>query len=543
VGRVAVVGERDRDDRLRGLLDAVLAVNADLDLPETLQKIVSTACALSGARYGALGVLAPGAQQLAEFVTYGLTPEEHAAIGALPIGRGVLGVLIDDPQPLRLKDITSDPRSSGFPAHHPRMRTFLGVPIRAGDEIFGNLYLTEREEGSEFTQDDEDVVVALAAAAGIAIDKAQRYSASRRREAWLGAASEITAAFLSAAPRPEALRLLASRARAVAEPDLVAILLGSPEDLVVEVVDADASAPWIVGDSVEVDPVLADALSAGSARLVQASEWGAELGLDEAVLAPMRGPAGPLGLLVLGRRRARPSYTVEQEVATAAGFAEQAALALELARGQSDRARLAVYEDRDRIARDLHDLVVQRLFAVGLSLRTMTTRTLPEAEQVRRVAQAVDDLDDTVKELRRSIFQLHRRPGEGDLSADLEAIVASARTPLGFMPELEMDGPIEAIPDEVLPHLLAVLRESLSNAARHAGASRVDVHLSVADGVELTVHDDGRGLGAGRRGGLDNMARRAEALGGELEVEGQAGLGTKVRWHVPLPGAPAATSS
>ncbi len=542
MGKVAVVGESDRDERLRGLLDAVLAVNADLDLPETLKKIVSTACTLSGARYGALGVLAPGARQLAEFVTYGLTPEEHAAIGDLPTGHGVLGALIDEPKPLRLKDITTDPRSSGFPPHHPPMRTFLGVPIRTGEAVFGNLYLAEREDGSEFSQDDEDVVVALAAAAGIAIDKAQRYASSRRREAWLGAASEITAAFLSAAPRPEALRLLASRARAVAEPDLVAILLGSPEDLVVEVVDADESAPWSVGDSVEVDPVLAEALSAGRARLVKAKEWGAELGLDETVLAPMRGPAGPLGLLVLGRRRARPSYAVEQEVATAAGFAEQAALALELARGQSDRARLAVYEDRDRIARDLHDLVVQRLFAVGLSLRTMTTRTLPEAEQVRRVAQAVDDLDDTVKELRRSIFQLHRRPGEGDLRADLEAIVAGARTPLGFMPELAMDGPINAIPDEVVPHLMAVLREALSNAARHAGASRVDIDLTVDDAVELTVDDDGRGLGAGRRGGLDNMARRAEVLGGEFTVDGQEGLGTTVRWRVPLPAAPTATS-
>ena len=203
-----------------------------------------------------------------------------------------------------------------------------------------------------------------------------------------------------------------------------------------------------------------------------------------------------VGVLVLGRLRGADRFGVETEVAMAAGFAEQAALALELARAQSDRARLAVYEDRDRIARDLHDVVVQRLFAVGLSLRTMSRRTLPEDEQLRRIDQAVDDLDATVKELRRSIFQLHRRPGEGDLRADLEGIVAAARTPLGFMPEFSVEGPVESIPDVVVPHLLAVLREALSNAARHAGATAVDVRLTVGD--ELRAHRRRRRPGPGR---------------------------------------------
>ena len=218
----------------------------------------------------------------------------------------------------------------------------------------------------------------------------------------------------------------------------------------------------------------------------------------------------------------------------AAGFAEQAALALELARAQTDRARLAVYEDRDRIARDLHDVVVQRLFAVGLSLRTMSRRTLPEDEQLRRIDQAVDDLDATVKELRRSIFQLHRRPGEGDLRADLEGIVAAARTPLGFMPEFSVEGPVESVPDLVVPHLLAVLREALSNAARHAGATAVDVRLTVGDEIVLTVVDDGRGLdGAGRRGGLVNMERRADSLGGACVIATVPSGGTSVNWRVP----------
>ncbi len=522
------------ESRLRALLDAVVAVTADLDLSAVLDKIVSTACELVSARYGALGVLARRSGVVAEFVTYGVTEAERSAIGAFPTGHGVLGVLIDEPRPLRLEEISSHPMSVGFPPHHPPMHSFLGVPIRVQGTVFGNLYLAEKAGGANFTAADEEVVVALAAAAGIAIEKAELYEASGRRARWLAGAAEITNALLSETPRPEALRLLAVRAREVADADLAAIMLAGEEGMVVEVVDG-ASGSLVEGDEVPLSGLLAEVVAGRDAILVSDGDWGADLGLAETVLAPMQSAAGVVGVLVLGRLRGAEKFGDYQEVVMAAGFAEQAALALELARAQSDRARLAVYEDRDRIARDLHDVVVQRLFAVGLSLRTMSRRTLPEEEQLRRIDQAVDDLDATVKELRRSIFQLHKRPGEGDLKADLEGVVAAARSPLGFMPEFRVEGEVASVPDPVVPHLLAVLREALSNTARHADASEVDVRLVIGDDVVLTVVDDGRGLdGAGRRGGLDNMSRRAEVLDGHCVVEaGVHGRGTSVTWRVP----------
>ncbi len=528
-------------------MDAVIAVNADLDLDIVLRKIVAAACAVSGARYGALGVLSPRSGHVSQFVTHGLTDQQVASIGAYPQGLGVLGVLIDDPQPLRLDHLAEHAASIGFPAGHPPMDSFLGVPVRVGGRIYGNLYLTDKQGAASFDAADQELVVALAAAAGLAVQKAELFASSQRRERWLAAAAEITTAFLAETPRPQALRLLAARAREVSDADIAAILLGRSEDLVVEVVDVGQGAMldahhtgWLPGDTVDVRGPLASVMDGGSARLVSAAEWGAELGLAETLLAPMVSVAGVAGVLILGRRVESEAYGSDIEVATAANFAEQAALALELARGQTDRARIAVYEDRDRIARDLHDLVVQRLFAVGLSLRTMTKRTLPEDEQVRRVAQAVDDLDDTVKELRRSIFQLHQRPGEGNVRADIEGLVAAARTALGFMPTSDFAGPVETLPDRVVPHLMAVLREALSNAARHAGASRVDVSVVVISGwLELTVVDDGAGLrSATRRGGLDNMRQRAEALGGACSLRSAPGSGsdsgTTVVWRVPV---------
>jgi signal transduction histidine kinase len=528
---------RASQDRLHALLEAVVAVTADLELPAVLERIVATACDLSGARYGALGVLDPHRRRLREFVTFGISNEDRAAIGPLPTGHGVLGVLIHDPRPLRLEDIREHPKSSGFPPHHPVMRTFLGVPVRVQDAVFGNLYLAEKEGAEGFSESDEEIVVALAAAAGIAIEKARLYEESRRRERWLAAAAEITNALLTEVRRLDALALVAARARDVSDVDVAAILLRSEEGLVVEVVDGDRS-PLRAGDTIEATGPVADA-AAGRGPVVLEPDDDAALGMAQTVLVPMRSATGTVGVLVLGRHPGRDVTVTEQDIVMASAFAEQAALALELARGQSDRARLAVYEDRDRIARDLHDLVVQRIFAVGLSLRTMTTRSLDQAEQARRIGQAVDDLDLTVKELRRSIFQLHSRPGEGDLRADLEAIVSAARSSLGFMPEFSIEGPASAVPDPAVRHLVAVLREALSNVARHAKASTATVDIVIGADLELSVTDDGVGMeGATRRSGLANMSDRAEALGGHCAFREAPGGGTVVRWVVPLSGAP-----
>lgn len=221
-----VGGVLDSQDRLRGLLDAVVGIAADLSLDSVLQRIVTVACQLSDARYGALGVLGSGpGRRLREFVTHGVTEEQRALIGDLPRGHGILGVLIDKPEPLRLTSLGDHELSYGFPPNHPPMNTFLGVPLRIRDRVFGNLYLTEKQSGDGFTEEDEEIVVALAAAAGVVIENARLYEETGRRQRWLQAAAEATAALLGDDRRDRALQLVADRARDSAEADLAAMML------------------------------------------------------------------------------------------------------------------------------------------------------------------------------------------------------------------------------------------------------------------------------------------------------------------------------
>ena len=359
---------------------------------------------------------------------------------------------------------------------------------------------------------------------------------SNRRGQWLEAAADITAALLSEAPRTQALQLVASRARAVARADVALVLLPSAsvdgdERLVVEVADgqfAEASVGQDVAAGLSLDGLV---FEQGRPHVVDGLMLGLE-GLGKVLLLPMKSSAGPLGMLALARRGS-PEWSADDE-RLAGGFAEQAALALELARAHSDRSRIAVYEDRDRIARDLHDLVVQRIFAVGLSLRNVGR--LDEEQRNLRIERAMDDLDATVKEVRRTIFHLHRRPGEGDLRADLDALTAGARTMLGFAPKLEVEGDLRGVPDPVAFHVLAVVREALSNVARHAQASSVVVSVCVTDGtLSVDVKDDGIGIGElTRRSGLANMQNRAQSLGGSLHVEALPRVGTKLSLSLPL---------
>jgi len=522
------------DSRLRGLLEAVVAVNADMGLNVVLDKIVSTACDLVGARYGALGVVAPGTQRLSEFVTFGIPDDEREVIGPNPTGHGVLGALIKHPQPLRLDDVSKHPQSVGFPAAHPPMKTFLGVPVRVEDKVFGNLYLTEKKGGLPFTLGDEEVLVALAAAAGIAIRKAELYHLSRKRTQWLGAAAEMTNALLSQTPRHEALTLLCTRAREVADVEVASILLGPRDGLIVEVAEG-ASRVLAEGNEIAADGPIATAFEKKRALMIEGGEWCSDFGLEQVIVAPMQSAGAVLGVLILGRESSPEHLTIEQDVTMAAGFAEQAALAIQLAGAQSDRVRLGIYEERDRIARDLHDLVVQRLFAVGLSLRQVSEQELPAADQERRLEQAIDDMDDTVRELRRSIFRLHSRPGEGDLRSDLEGIVLEAHATLGFPPTLVIEGDVLSLTDNLAQDLVAVLRESLSNVARHADASRVTISVTADDDrVELAVTDNGRGLSPGNHeGGLANMRSRAQGHGGHCEFHTLAEGGTQIVWHAP----------
>ena len=362
----------------RRLLDVILPVASDLSLPVVLERIVAAACEVADARYGALGVLAED-HTLAEFITVGIDAETVARIGPPPQGHGVLGLLIWDPKPVRMDDIAEHTSSYGFPPDHPPMHSFLGVPVRVRDEVFGNLYLSEKRGAERFTQEDEDLVVGLAAVAGVAIDNAR----------------------------------LHARVRDV-----------------------------------------------------------------------------------------------------------------------------AVVEDRERIARDLHDTVIQQLYATGMSL-TASLRLAEGPELRERLTRSIDDLDRTMRSIRSTIFALEAGDREGGgLRADIVRLVSRAENALGFPPRLTLDGLVDTlVPEGIADHLLAALRESLSNVAKHAHARRVDVEVLVRDGdVTVRVTDDGTGLADDRRAGsgLRNLAERATALGGGFTAERGAGGGTVATWRVPM---------
>ena len=356
------------------LFDAILSIASNFSLPAVLKRITEAACTLVDARYGALGVIGDD-RSLSDFVTVGVDDETHHAIGHLPEGHGILGLLIVDPKPLRLKDLGTHPQSYGFPAHHPPMRSFLGVPIKVRDTVFGNLYLCEKRTEPQFSEEDEQLVVALATTAGVAIENARLHE-----------------------------------------------------------------------------------------------------------------------------------------------------------RVQS----LAIVEDRDRIARDLHDRVIQRLFATGMSLQT-TARLIDQPEVTARLQQAVEDVDETIREIRNTIFALGSSTRRG-IRLDILGVADEARAGLGFVPHVHLEGPVETmVPEDVAEHLLAVLRESLSNVARHAGAARVDVVITAGADLTVRVVDDGRGFDPVERGrGLRNMEQRASSLGGKFTIGTDAERGTVLEWRVPL---------
>jgi signal transduction histidine kinase len=368
----------DDPEKLRRLMEAMLMVSADIELAELLRHFIAEACALVEARYGALGVLNPARTALDQFLTVGLTDEEERRIGPRPTGRGVLGVLITDPEPLRLDDLHSHPDSYGFPPHHPPMNSFLGVPLRVRGEVYGDLYLTDKVNGESFNEEDEAMAEALAQAAGIAIQN------TRLNE---------------------------------------------------------------------------------TVRLV--------------------------GLL----------------------------------------------DDRDRIARDLHDRVIQRIFSVGMSLQGAVRMPGPP-ELISRVSNAVDALDSTIDEIRTAIFELEDGMRERGLRRSVLDLANELAPLLGSRPDVTFTGPVDSgVPQQAADHLLAVLREALTNAGKHAQATRFGIAVSVGDELRLEVADNGRGIalpGAESQGlGLVNLRHRAEKLGGTLEIQVPDDGGTLLVWRVP----------
>jgi signal transduction histidine kinase len=543
----------DTRDRSHALLEAVVAVGKKLELESVLQQIVEAAVTLVDAKYGALGVIGEGGR-LTGFVPTGLDEAAIAAIHHWPEGRGLLGELVTNPQPLRLDNISADPRSSGFPDGHPPMRTFLGAPIQVRDEVFGNLYLTEKRGGGSFGEDDQALVVALASAAGVAIDNARLYAEARRQQQWLRASAEVTQRLLSEDDPADVLALITQQALELSGADLVVLALpaGGGQVLTIEHASGDGAADALglvlplagsasglvmaTGKPLAVDDFSHDERVAPAARQ--------QLRLGPTVLVPLGSTGNVRGVLTAGRHvGSLPLAPVAMEMVVT--FAAQAGIGLELAGHRHDAQQIALFADRDRIARDLHDLVIQRLFATGMSLQGASA-LIKDLEPGNRVRLAVDALDETIREIRSAIFSLqsHGEPGAPGVRARILGAVEEATGLLGFAPSLRMDGRLDAVvPDSIAEHLLAVLREALSNAARHAGASRVDVAVAIEgtghDGRDLvvTVRDDGAGIPPGeRRSGLANMADRAAQLGGSMRAGPADGGGTELTWRVPLPG-------
>jgi signal transduction histidine kinase len=527
-------------ERLRALLDAVVGIGIGLDLHSTLERIVVAACRLTDAKYGALGVIGPD-RTLVEFITHGMSPENHRLVGDLPRGHGVLGLLIEDPRPIRLPDITAHPRAYGFPPHHPPMHSFLGVPVRIRDQVFGNLYLAEKRGGGLFTDDDEELMTALAVAAGAAIENARLYAQARRRQRWLEAASEITGVLLGQVDRAAALRLVADRARQVADADLALMMLYDAESDELSVEVAVGAVPAGLGRATvraarsEFQAPLAGQHLAVVEDLGKAADWPVPLETGTALLVPLCADRQTLGALVVAYRHGSVVLAEDPEMALVETFAGQAALALARAQAQEEREQLAVLGDRERIARDLHDVVIQRLFAAGMRLQgAVHAAGKPEVRQ--RVESVIDDLDTTIRDIRGAIFEL-RTPAAGQLRAEIRALVDEVRPTLGYRPRLTVDGPVDsAVPDAVRPALLAVLREALANAAKHTRASTVDVGVKAINGwLTLTVSDDGTGIGEPTRAsGLGNMRHRAEEFGGDFTIGAGDPRGTVVTWRVPL---------
>jgi signal transduction histidine kinase len=534
-------------NRLGGLLRANRSIIGDLGLSTVLRRIVEAACELVNAPFGALGVISPDGEGLEEFIHVGMEPGIVEEIGHLPQGKGLLGALIEDPRPIRLRDIRDDIRSVGFPEGHPPMRGFLGVPIRVRNEVFGNLYLASLNEG-DFSAEDEELVAALAATAGVAIENARLYEEAEHRQEWLAASTDVTRQLLTA-PSDDALRLVGQRVAELAEADIVTVVLpAESRDELRVAVAVGPEAETFVGLTYPIEntfteevlrsgvpAVVADATdtSGDGDRTVMLSQV---MPVGPVMVLPLAGVQGVRGVLVVGRARGRRAFTAA-DVDMATNFASHASVALELADGRRDAQRMELFEDRARIARDLHDHVIQQLFASGMTLQGAAA-TIGDAPGVELIEKVVDSIDDAIRQIRASIFQLrpHTMLGAG-LRAGVLEVVAEVTPSLGHDPHVHFAGPVDAVSDQALAaEVSAVVRESLTNVAKHAHAERASVTVAVAGALlVVTVEDDGVGVGEStRRSGLENLRCRAEGRSGTFRMEpGDGGSGTRIIWQVP----------
>lgn len=504
-------------DRLQGLLDAVVAVGAGLELEGTLNRIVRTAVELVDARYGALGVVGADQQELlSEFVYVGADDERRR------------GVVIENPHP------------TGELADQPE-HSVLGAPIRVRGEVFGNLYLTEkRGDSGDFTEDDEIVLKGLAAAAGVAVENARLFEESLLRERFMAASREVNSHLLGGGSSQDALVLIARRACELSGADCALLLLSDGANVVVRAAAGEGGAEMI-GTTLPVrEPLVATMFEMRGPEMIAdlstivPTTWGPSFG--PAVAVPLRAGNIVTGVLLAMRNRGGMRFPREH-VPLLASFADQAAFALELAEKHRAQRQLDVHADRDRIAGDLHDHVIQRLFATGMSLQG-TVRRITDPTVRRRVSRAVEQLDETVREIRTSIFDLHTTgtDGSASLRRRMLDIVEELSVDADVTPSVRISGAVDTlVPENLAAHATAVLREAVSNAIRHSHAGSIVVTVEAGVDFIIDVVDDGIGMPPGvARSGLLGVERRAGKCGGmAVVVPGPEG-GTRLTWRAPL---------
>ncbi len=539
-------------DRMRALLDAGVALASELSLDSLLQRLVETAAALTEARYAALGVIDRTGTELERFVTTGIGPQTHAAIGELPRGKGILGVLIRDAATLRLHDLSEDPRSVGFPAHHPPMRTFLGVPVLLRGVAYGNLYLTEKAGEADFTREDEEIVQLLAGQAAVAIENARLYESATRWSQQLESLVEVGAALARETKLSGLLDLIARRLRELIGARSVLIVLPTEDgDLRVEAADGEEAEQFLgmrlerqasksgrVLDrrrSERLDSLLDDPeVDRDFARL---------MGLRAALYVPLVVGERPIGVVEAFDKLGADRRFSQEDLRVAETFAVQAGIAVDtterVARDALRRAVQGQELERRRLARELHDETGQALTSILLGLSALEDAKDPDA--LRAAIQEVKDLAvATLRDVRRLAVEL--RPAALDdfgLAAALERLSDNFAEQTGISVELESGLGEERLPADIETVLYRLVQEALTNVVKHAHAERVSIVLRRDQGAVIAViEDDGRGLsdGQGEGGlGLVGMRERVALVNGRFQIESSPNVGTTLLVEVPVP--------
>ncbi|WP_197499734.1 GAF domain-containing sensor histidine kinase [Mycobacterium sp. E2989] len=534
-------------DQMEQLLRVIVEIGAGLDLDATLHRIIMAARQLTSAPYGALAIRDPDGNLLS-FVHEGMDAETVSRIGHLPVGKGLLSLSMLDTPALRMDDLTAHPAAVGFPEHHPPMRAFLAVPITIRDTVFGNLYLTHVDPARLFSESDEVAARALAFAAAVAIDNAQMFERERTAVKWMEASREITTALLSdAEPHRRPLQLIADRARVLTGAEQAIVLVPADPDLPDDEVDTlvvsaavGVHATEVVGQRVPVDASTSGTVfRSGEPLITETLQYPiqafTDVGQRPAILMPLRARDEVVGVIAIARGADQPPFD-ESYLDLVNDFATHAAMALVLASARDDARQVTILAERERIAHDLHDHVIQRLFAAGMDLQgTLARARSPEVAD--RLNRTLDDLQTIIEEIRTTIFQLKSPPGKNaDFRYRIQHVVADLTESRDVVTTVRMHGPMTAVGGELADHAEAVTTEAVSNALRHSGASRLTVEISVADMFVLDIVDNGSGIPADntRRSGLGNMTRRAEQLGGACEITGPPEGGTRVHWVAPL---------